>query len=46
MRELIKTLAATNNNFSLTVTILLGIIVFLLITIVILTIIKMVKDKK
>ena len=46
MSELIKTIAATNSNFSLTITILLSIIVFLLVTIVVLTIIKMLKDKK
>ena len=46
MSELIKTLAVTNSSFTLTVTILLGIIVFLLITIIVLTIVKMMKDKK
>ena len=46
MSELIKTIAATNSNFTMEVSILLGIIVFLLITIIILTIVKKMKDKK
>lgn len=45
MAELIKTLAATNPDFTLEVSILLGIVVFLLIAIIMLTIVKKMKDK-
>ncbi len=46
MKELIKNLITKYDSFTLEVSILLGIIVFLLISIIILTIVKKLKDKK